>query len=122
MAVVLCTGNNPVLMQTRRLILEAAGHSVITATRPSDVVAACKEHVLDVAIVGQSYSANERKSMASMIRQHAPSAKILELYQANQNRAIEDADSWLEVPAEVPQELAQRVEQLAGAKPEARLD
>lgn len=116
MAMVLCTGSDLVLMETRKLILQRAGHHVVTVTNPSDISSACKEHVFDVAVIGQSFSADSRRSIASLIRRHCPSTKILELYPANQSQAIEDADSSLEVPAEVPQELAQQVNLLA--KPE----
>jgi len=113
MAVVLCTGSDLVLMETRKLILQGAGHKVVTVTNPSDISSACKEHIFDVAVIGQSTSADSKRSIAFLIHQHCPSAKILELYPANQHPAIEDADSWLEVPAQVPQELAQQVERLA---------
>jgi hypothetical protein len=116
MAVVLCTGSELVLMETRKLILQGAGHRVVTVTNPSDISSACKEHVFDVAVIGQSTSAKSKRSIASLIRMHCPSAKILELYPANQSPAIDDADSWLEVPAQVPQELAQRVNELAKAE------
>jgi DNA-binding NarL/FixJ family response regulator len=118
MAVVLCTGTDLALMETRRLILQEAGHKVVTAAKPPEIAAACSKRAFDVAVIGQSISADSKRSDASLIRRHCPSAKILELYPANQHKIIEDADSWLEVPAEVPQELAQRVSRLAN--PEAK--
>jgi hypothetical protein len=40
-------------------------------------------------------------------------AKLLELYTISSGKILEDADSWLEVLADVPQELATRVQTLA---------
>lgn len=114
MALVLCTGADPVLLETRKLILELAGHTVISATNQNEVIDACKWRTFDVAVIGQSVSLNSKRVLASLVRQHCPLAKILELHTANQSRTVEDADSWLEVPADVPQELAERVDELAG--------
>ncbi|HEY6352503.1 MAG TPA: hypothetical protein VI636_24150 [Candidatus Angelobacter sp.] len=113
MAIVLCTGIDEGLLKTRKWILEQAGHIVITARDQVSVIAACKQRAIDVAVIGQTVSSNSKKLIASLVRQHSPSAKILELHQAHQERAVEDADSWLEVPAGVPQDLADRVGELA---------
>jgi CheY-like chemotaxis protein len=113
-ALVLCTGKDPSLLRTRKLILERAGHTVITAGDQRAVVAACKEYEFDVAVLGQTVSPQIKKTLAGLIRQRCPSAKILELYQANSGPTIKDADSWLEVPTDVPQDLAERVSELAG--------
>lgn len=114
-ALVLCTGKDLSLLRTRKLILEKAGHTVVPAIDPTEVVAACKKHKFDVAVIGQSVSNESKKKVGGLIRQHCPSAKILELYQANSVPTIKDADSWLEVPTDVPQDLARRVSDLAGA-------
>lgn len=114
MALVLCTGVDPVLLQTRKLILEQAGHKVVTATDQCQITTACAEHRFDVVVIGQTVSANLKSIIASLIRNHCPSAKILELYPPHQGRAVEHADLWLEVPAAVPKHLADRVNELAG--------
>ena len=101
MASVLCTGADPVLLETRKLILEQAGHTVISAGK------------IDVAVIGQSISSNNKRIVSSLVRQHCPGAKVLELYRPTEGRIIPDADSWLEVPALVPQDLAIWVERLA---------
>lgn len=49
----------------------------------------------------------------SVVKEHCPHVKILELYQPHLGKAVEDADSWLEVPADVPSDLAERVDELA---------
>lgn len=112
MALVLYSGFDLALLETRKMILEQAGHTVITAENQSAVAAACKQYVFDVAVIGQSISAKSKKSTASIIREQCPSARILELHASHQSRAVDFADSWLEVPADVPQDLADRVTQL----------
>ena len=113
MAVVLCTGLDPALLETRKLILEQAGHTVVTAKNQDTIIAACYKWIFDVAVIGQSVSPTSKRSIGATIREHCPSAKILELYASNQPKAVEFANSWLEVPADVPQELADRVSELA---------
>ena len=113
MALVLCTGIDAVLITTRQLILEQAGHQVVTATHEFAITAACQEHKFDVAVIGQAVSARAKQRILALIRKHCGSAKILELYRFNTGKILEDADSWLEVPADVPQELAARVTTLA---------
>ncbi len=55
-----------------------------------------------------------KKKLAARIRELCPSVKILELYPPHLGKAIEDADTWLEVPAAVPERLAETVTELAG--------
>jgi CheY-like chemotaxis protein len=114
-ALVLCTGIDPSLLRTRKLILEKAGHTVVTASDQRDVVAACKNHEFNVAVIGQTVSTKSKRSISSLVRQNCPSAKILELYQANHGPALPagEADAWLEVPTDVPQDLAAQVSKLA---------
>lgn len=112
MAVVLCTGADTSLLETRRLLLEHAGHTVITARDQRAIISACQQSRIDVAVIGQSVSASNKRIISSLVRQHCPGVKILELHQSYQAREVEDADSWLEVPAGVPQELAERVSEL----------
>lgn len=113
MALVLCTGVDAGLTTTRKLILQQAGHKVIVAMDESSVRAACQKHRFDVAVIGQAASAKAKQAIIWLIRKHCPSAKVLELYRYSTGRILEDADSWLEVPADVPSELAERVTALA---------
>ena len=114
MAVVLCTGVDSALTQTRRLILESAGHTVFTTTDEREIAPLCRQHRLDVAVIGQAMSTQVKRRIAALVRQHCPSAKILELHLVNEGRAVEDADLWMETPPEMPRELAERVTELAG--------
>ena len=113
MALVLCTGVDPVLMKTRQLILQQAGHEVVTAMDEDAVKIACQQRIFDVAVIGQAASASKKRAIVALIRKHCASAKILELYRVSTGRTLEDADAWFEVPADVPQELAHHVATLA---------
>lgn len=112
MALVLCTGVDRALTITRKLLLQNAGHKVVTATDESSLTAACQKCTFDVAVIGQTVSAETKRRIVGLIRRHCPSAKILELYRSTTGRVLDNADAWLEVPADVPQDLADRVNAL----------
>ena len=113
MALVLCTGVHRNLVETRKLILEDAGHTVITALSESTIEHACEHHNFDVAVIGQAITTNEKTRFLAIIRQHCPAVKVLELYPSYLGKALEAADDWLQVPLDVPPELAERVTALA---------
>ena len=100
-------------MKTRRLILEQAGHKVISVSDEKALLSACEKHRFDVAVVGQTVSLKMKRHIGAIVRKSCPTAKILELYQAHTGKVIDDADSWLVVPSDVPKDLADRVTELA---------
>jgi len=113
MALVLCTGIDPSVVRTRQLILERAGHVVVPALDEASLIKACQQNKFDVAVVGQTVSPKIKRRIAGLIRESCSNAKLLELYTVSSGRVLDDADSWLEVLADMPQELALRVEALA---------
>jgi hypothetical protein len=113
MALVLCTGLDPSVVRTRQLILERAGHVVVPALDEASLIQACQQNKFDVAVVGQTVSPKIKRRIAGLIRESCREAKLLELYTVSSGRVLDDADSWLEVLADVPQELAARVGALA---------
>jgi hypothetical protein len=113
MALVLCTGVDKALLETRRLILERAGHSVVSASDETSLLNACEKHSFDVAVIGQTVSPNMKQRVEKLIREHCQNVKVLELYPPHTGKILEDADSWLLVPADIPRELADRVDELA---------
>src|SRR5207247_7473867 len=106
MALVLCTGSDPVLMETRRLILERAGHTVVPVLDEHALVAACEQHKFDVAVIGQNVSPKLKRRVLTLVRKYCPSVRVLELHHNYTSRALDNADSWLEVPTDTPGELA----------------
>ena len=113
MATVLCTGADRVLIETRALILRGAGHSVVTVMGEPELIAACQQNRFQVAVIGQAISNIRKQHVYHLVRQHCPSAKILELYSPEHGKTLPDADDWLEVPAQVPSDLAVHVQRLA---------
>jgi CheY-like chemotaxis protein len=112
-ALVLCTGVHHNLVETRKLILEDAGHTVITATSESAIEHACQQHTFDVAVIGQAITTNEKTRFLAIIRQRCPAVKVLELYPPYLGRTLQGADDWLQVPLDVPPDLAEHVTALA---------
>jgi CheY-like chemotaxis protein len=104
------------LLETRRLILEHAGHAVVSVMDEPSLLSACQKHSFDVAVIGQSVSQNSKRRLVSVIREHCPEIKILELYPQFSSRVLPDADAALSVPVDVPKELADRVNELAKRK------
>lgn len=113
MALILCTGTDLILMETRRMLLEKFGHQVITAANELAITAACQRHSFDVAVIGQGASPCAKKHVSALIRASCPTTKVLELYTASSHKVLETADSWLEVPADSPEILPRRVTELA---------
>ena len=115
-ALVLCTGVDKLLLETRKLILERAGHTVVSVTDEVSLLNACQKHSFDVAVIGQTVSTNMKHHIASIIKQHCAGAKLLELYPQFSKQVLPGADAALPVPVDVPRDLADRVNELAGQK------
>ncbi len=114
MALVLCTGSDATLMATRKMILERAGHKVVLARSLKEIEQACETTDFDIVVIGQAIIPPEKQRIAELVRRACRDAKILELHRPGyQTRAVHDADDWLEVPSDVPEELASRVSALA---------
>jgi len=116
MALVLCTGIDFALTETRKLILEKAGHTVVTAMDDEEMVAACSANAFDIAVIGQIEASNIKRHFFEMLRYNCCSAQILELFTADAGPALPEADLWLEVPANSPTDLANKVFELANKK------
>lgn len=112
MALVLCTGAHSTLTQTRRLVLEAAGHTVVPALEEKQIKEACARHKFEVVVIGQSGAVKLTKTWREIIRDFCPAAKVLEVYTPGTGSILKDADDWLESPA-MPSELTARVSALA---------
>ncbi len=113
MATVLCTGADRILSETRALILRRAGHTAVTAVGERELIEACTHQRFDVAVIGQAMPTTKKRYVCSLVRQHCPSAKILEVYAPHLGRVLDDADDWLEEPVRVPGDLAAHVARLA---------
>ena len=102
---VLCTGTDRTLMQTRAMILERAGHTVVPATNEPQLIDACSKVSFDVAVIGQSVPELEKSRVLRLIREYCPKTKVLELFIPSQGKKLADADDWLEGPIQHPNDL-----------------
>jgi hypothetical protein len=116
MALVLCTGIDKLLLETRKLILEHAGHTVVSVSDEVSLLNACQKHSFDIAVIGQTVSTNMKRHIASIIQQHCAGVKMLELYPQFSKQVLAEADAALPVPVDVPRDLADRVNELAKQK------
>lgn len=115
MAVVLCTGVDPILVRTRVLILERAGHTVVPALSGRAVQEFCRSFRFDVAVIGQAVTVGEKQMIYRLLREESPRTKVLELYAPVRGRDLPEADDWLEVPVDVPLDLEARIRALAAS-------
>lgn len=100
-------------MHTRRLVLEHAGHTVVEASSEPEVLNACADHTFDVAVIGQSLGDRMKRHVYSLVKEHCPEAKVLELIDPYHAPILPSADDWLETHTAVPSELPERVSRLA---------
>lgn len=111
MALILCAGLDPALMQTRLMILERAGNTAIGVRSESEFIAACESYNFEVIVLSQTLSAEFKLRLSAFARLLRPEAKVLELYSAHLGPAI-SADESAPVPLESPGELPSRIESL----------
>jgi DNA-binding response OmpR family regulator len=74
---ILVYGNDPTLVLTRRFILEGEGYRVITTTKFGEAIRLTMTQRLDVLILCQSLSVEERNGVLATVREIAPSLKTL---------------------------------------------
>jgi CheY-like chemotaxis protein len=88
MALVLCAGNDPDVMQELKQLLERAGHKAVIATSENELAAACEEHLFDVVILEQTLGPQMKQHVADLVRRYCPRSKMLELYSPSTGRAV----------------------------------
>jgi hypothetical protein len=108
MADVLCIGMDDAAMQTRRLILEKAGHAVSQARDLRRVKEECEVNSFAVVILGQSLNASEKRRITDVVLTSCKSAKILELHKGVQPE-LPHADDHLQITVSEPQDLVDAV-------------
>lgn len=105
---ILCIGIDNNAMRTRLLILERAGHRVVQARDLRQVKTACETISFDIAVLGQSLSANEKRRIADVVTSSCKTAKILELH-TGLTPELPEADAALQVGAMEPEGLVETV-------------
>jgi|SRR5690348_16366500 len=113
MALVLCTGTDRTLIQTRAMVLERGGHTVMTAMGEHELIALCSQKSFDVVVIGHTISPIEKPRILRLVKQYCPRVKVLELFIPARGKTLLDADDWLEAPFTPPDDLAEHVSRLA---------
>jgi hypothetical protein len=98
-------------METRRMILERAGHSVTSAQDLRDVIAACRSEAFEVVILGQSLPRNEKLRIRDVVHIECRNAKVLELH-TGITPELPSADGHLHVATGAPEALVDCVNNL----------
>ena len=114
-ALVLCTGVDPMVMMTQRLMLEQVGHQVVSVSAEKELEKACATHPFDVAVIGHGMSSQAKPRVLTLVRKHCPAAAILELYAQYTDRSLPEADAWLPMPVG-PEEFIDVVNSLANKR------
>jgi DNA-binding NtrC family response regulator len=78
-AKLLIYGNDSMLLTTRRLILEKAGHDVVTASTFSDAMLLLVNQQFDLLVLCQSLNQEERRGMLESARAINPGLKCVVL-------------------------------------------
>jgi|SRR6185503_17671544 hypothetical protein len=114
MADVLCVGMDDAAMETRRLVLEQAGHVVRQARDLRRVKQTCEVNSFSVVILGQSLNASEKMRITDVVLTHCKSAKILELH-TGITPELPEADGHLQMSTIEPRGLVAAVNALLQA-------
>jgi|HubBroStandDraft_2_1064218.scaffolds.fasta_scaffold243371_1 hypothetical protein len=118
-ATILISGNDAMLLTTRRMIFEPAGYTVFTTDSVSNARLVLMNHQIDVLVLCQSLDDNDRASILRVAHLLQPEIKCASLSFDGREVAIEDAEThWgLNGPpsllAAIGQMLQQRTAQLS---------
>ncbi|HKT23656.1 MAG TPA: hypothetical protein VJR04_03575 [Terriglobales bacterium] len=119
MANILCVGKDDALMQTRRVILERAGHVISQACDLRQVIAACESDSFQIAVLGQSLPAAEKLRITSTVLRYCRGIKVLELH-IGIAPDVSTADAHVRVTASEPEALGDAVSALLRKKRHSR--
>ena len=109
MALILQIAYYPGLLQARQIMLEQAGHKVISALGNDQGMALATTHSFSLVLVGFSAPESVRRTMIRWLKQHLPQTQVVALL-ANESECLPDADCetlsenpgvWLNAVAEL---------------------
>jgi DNA-binding response OmpR family regulator len=89
---ILVYGNEPVLVTTRGLILERAGYEVFTAETLANAVLAMMNHPIDLCILCQSLTGEERRRILGTARALQPEIKCVVMDFEESEAPVEGTD------------------------------
>jgi DNA-binding response OmpR family regulator len=106
---ILSTGNDAMLLHSRKLVLEHAGFDVVTCS-PGDALEKLQEETdtIQAAVLGQSVRLEERLSLAENMRQISPNLAIVMMHYPEDRFDATLCDSVVETLS-APEVLARAV-------------
>jgi|SRR5579871_4432543 len=110
MACILSVSYDQALLHTRRLILEAAGYSVVSAFGFTESLDQCKHGGFDLFILGHSIPNSDKEALIKEFRASCP-APIVSLQRVTE-MDVPDADYYIEPK---PEDVLALVRQIFGS-------
>jgi hypothetical protein len=92
-ATILISGNDAMLLTTRRMIFEQAGYTVFTTDSVSNARLVLMNHQIDVLVLCQSLDDNDRASILRVAHLLQPEIKCASLSFDGREVAIDDAET-----------------------------
>ena len=73
---ILAVGNDPVLLQTRKQILQNAGYIVLSVST-SEAITQLRQRDFGIVILCHSIPADDRARLTGFIREHRPGSRVI---------------------------------------------
>lgn len=105
---ILCVVEDPIVRQTKKMVLEHIGFAVMDVGTLREVEYVTSRSAFDLAIIGRSLSEESKRLMADAIRRNVPGTPILEM--CNVSPVITGADHVLR--STNPEDLAEMVKMI----------
>ena len=105
---ILSVSYDGVLLATRRLLLEGAGHRVVSAMGFAEALSLCDSH-FDLIIMGHSIPRKDKVAIVAELRRRGCAAPLLSLLRHG-DKPLAEAVEWIE--ADQPQELLKAVSRI----------
>ena len=118
MANILRIGMDESSTKPRRMLLERAGHTISEAGDVRQLVAACSGVHFDLIIIGHKLPAMEKLRVSTLVEEHCPGTKILELHTAP-TPDLDHVDAHLHINGDSPEDLFRYVERLTAKRESA---
>lgn len=117
MARIVSVSYDETLLRTRQLLLEREGHEVTSALGYHDAMLVCASPA-DLFIIGHSIPKNDKQDLIACCRKANPSAKVVALTRANEDR-LKEVDAYIS-PGD-PEELMRAIDLILNPASERRL-
>lgn len=108
MARILSVSYDAVLMRTRQMMFERAGHTVVSSSSLSESLAHCAAGGFDILILGHSLPVFDKQELAAAFK-HNCRAPIISLSRTIADRPTEGADFHIEPHPEGLMRLVDRI-------------